>query len=74
MQLLGSIIAMSQFVRDFYNYNAVREWERFDLPLCRIEFVSTLRLIDKYFPQQGHICDIGVGPGRYSIELLRRQS
>ncbi len=67
-----SVSAMSQFVRDFYNNNAVREWERLDMPLCKIEFVSTLRLIDKYFPKQGHICDIGGGPGRYSIELIRQ--
>jgi len=63
---------MSQFVRDFYNSNAAHEWERLDKPLCKIEFVSTLRLIDKYFPKQGRVCDIGGGPGRYSIELIQR--
>lgn len=64
--------AMSQFVKDFYNAYPAREWERLDAPLCKIEFVSTLRLIDKYFPRQGRICDIGGGPGRYAIELIRR--
>ncbi len=63
---------MSQFVRDFYNKNAVREWERLDTPLGKIEFISTLRLVDRYLPQQGHLCDIGGGPGRYAIELIRR--
>lgn len=63
---------MNQCVKDFYNSNAATEWQRFDLPLCRIEFVSTLRLIDKYFPKQGRVCDIGGGPGRYTIELIRR--
>jgi 2-polyprenyl-3-methyl-5-hydroxy-6-metoxy-1,4-benzoquinol methylase len=63
---------MSQVVKDFYNANAAIEWERLDLPLCRIEFVSTLRLIDKYFPTEGRVCDVGGGPGRYSIELIRR--
>lgn len=63
---------MNQFVRDFYNSNAAVEQERLDLPLCRIEFVSTLHLIDKYFPNQGRVCDIGGGPGRYVIELIRR--
>jgi S-adenosylmethionine-dependent methyltransferase len=63
---------MSQFVRDFYNSHAVREWERLDTPLCKIEFTSTLRLIDKYFPNQGRVCDIGGGPGRYTSELIRR--
>lgn len=63
---------MSQYVKDFYNSHAAAEQERLDLPLCRIEFVSTLGLIDKYFPRQGHVCDIGGGPGRYAAELRRR--
>src|SRR3989442_1617405 len=65
-------MAMNQVVRDFYNSNADAEWERLDLPLCRIEFLSTLHLIDTYFPKQGRVCDLGSGPGRYSIELIRR--
>src|SRR5439155_24965429 len=64
-------MAMSQVVRDFYNSNAAAEWERLDLPLCKVEFVSTLHLIDSYFPKQGRVCDVGSGPGRYSIELIR---
>lgn len=63
---------MSQFVKDFYNTHAENEWNRLDKPLCRIEFVSTMRLINQYFPKQGRICDIGGGPGRYTIELLRK--
>ena len=63
---------MSQIVKEFYNSHAALEWGRLDLPLCRVEFSSTLRLIDKYFPKQGRVCDIGSGPGRYSIELIRR--
>jgi SAM-dependent methyltransferase len=63
---------MSQFVKDYYNAHADNEQKRLDLPLGRIEFAGTLRLIEKYFPRQGHICDIGGGTGRYTIELLRR--
>jgi S-adenosylmethionine-dependent methyltransferase len=63
---------MSQFVKDYYNANAAREQARLDMPLCRIEFASTLRLIDKYFPKQGRVCDIGGATGRYTIELLRK--
>lgn len=63
---------MSEFVRDFYNKNASFELNRLDLPLCRVEFASTLKLIEKYFPKTGKICDIGGGPGRYAIELTRR--
>jgi hypothetical protein len=54
---------MSQFVRDFYNNNAVREWERLDMLLCKIEFASTLRLIDE------KICALGL-----NSELQKRKS
>ncbi len=63
---------MSESVRDYYNRNAFAEWERLDGALGRIEFASTVHLIDKYFPAQGRVCDIGGGPGRYTIELIRR--
>ncbi len=59
-------------VRDFYNDHAENEQQRLDLPLCRVEFLSTLRLIDNYFPKTGRVCDIGGATGRYTIELLRR--
>jgi ubiquinone/menaquinone biosynthesis C-methylase UbiE len=63
---------MSQHVKDFYDKNAEVEWKRLDLPLCKIELASTLHLIEKYFPEAGRVCDIGGGPGRYTIELIRR--
>lgn len=60
---------MSELVRDFYNRNASFELNRLDLPLCRIEFAATLKLVEKYFPKTGEICDIGGGPGRYALEM-----
>lgn len=63
---------MSEVVRDYYDEVAQKEWSRFDHPHYRLELVSTLYLIEKYFPPAGHICDIGSGPGRYAIELLKR--
>jgi S-adenosylmethionine-dependent methyltransferase len=63
---------MSQVVRDYYDDGVEREWCRLDSPLGRIEFASTLRLIDKYFPASGTVCDVGGGPGRYTLELARR--
>ena len=63
---------MSTHVRDFYDSAPEREWERLDTGLARIEFASTLRLMKKYFPENGDVCDIGCGPGRYSIKLARR--
>jgi S-adenosylmethionine-dependent methyltransferase len=63
---------MDDIVRDLYNRNADREWNRLAEPLQRVEFESTLRLVDGYFPATGKVCDIGSGPGRYAIELAQR--
>jgi ubiquinone/menaquinone biosynthesis C-methylase UbiE len=62
---------MNNIIRDFYNLNVSMEWERLTLPLCAIEFASTLRLIERYFPSGGHVGDIGSGPGRYALELRK---
>lgn len=63
---------MSNKVKEYYNENYEREWDRLSNPYSKVEFLSTLYLIDKYFPKEGHIADIGSGPGRYSIELLKK--
>lgn len=63
---------MSDYVRNYYNAHVEQEHRRLELAHCRIEFASTLRLIDKYFPKAGRVCDIGAATGRYSLELLRR--
>lgn len=60
-------------VKDFYDKHADIEIKRFDEPFRSIEFLSTLHLIDRYFPPSGHVIDIGAGHGRYSIELLKRE-
>ena len=58
-------------VHEFYR-NAQKEWDRLDIPLCRIEFTSTLALIETYFVEGMKVVDIGGGPGRYTIEMLKR--
>lgn len=63
---------MSQIVKDYYDTHAEQEWERLDDPYSRVEWMSTLRLMDRYLPDSGHICDIGCGPGKYAIELLQQ--
>lgn len=63
---------MKNPVKDYYDRNARREWERLERPLSAIEFASTLRLIDKYFPARGRVCDIGSGPGRYALALAEK--
>jgi S-adenosylmethionine-dependent methyltransferase len=63
---------MTKSVREFYESAVLLEWKRLLTPLSKLEFQSTLHLIEKYFPKKGHICDIGCGPGRYAIELLKQ--
>lgn len=62
---------MIERVRQYYNQMVDAEWNRLTQGLCAVEYASTLRLIRKYFPANGKICDIGSGPGRYSLELAR---
>ena len=63
---------MSDDVREYYDSEAEKEWERLDNPYSIVEFKSTVYLIDKYFKKEGHVLDIGSGPGRYSMELLKK--
>jgi len=63
---------VSDIVRAYYDRMAETERDRLQHPYRRLELESTLRLIDEYFPKAGHVVDIGGGPGRYSIELIRR--
>lgn len=59
-------------VKRYYDENAEREWNRLNNPYSKIEFNSTMYLIEKYFPKTGHVLDVGSGPGRYSLELLKK--
>lgn len=59
-------------VEQYYDDNFELEWDRLNNPYSVVEFNSTMYIIDKYFPKTGSICDIGCGPGRYSIELLKK--
>jgi S-adenosylmethionine-dependent methyltransferase len=63
---------MIEDVEDYYNRNSQSEVNRLDSVLGRIEFGSTLRLIEKHFPGEGQLFDIACGGGRYSLELARR--
>ncbi len=62
---------MNEAVREFYNNRVEWEWNRFATPFPKLEFEATKMLIRKYFPKKGFVCDIGCGPGRYSLELLK---
>lgn len=57
-------------VRQFYNQNALEEWQR--LERHRMERVITLKALDQFLPEKSRIIDIGGGPGRYAIALAQR--
>lgn len=63
---------MSEIVKKYYNDISVHELNRLNNHYSIIEFKSTMYLIGKYIKSNTHVFDIGSGPGRYSIELLKR--
>lgn len=63
---------MIEEVRQYYDGAAEYEWNRLNNPYSVIEYRSTLYLIDKYFKSTGTILDVGSGPGRYSLSLLKK--
>ena len=63
---------MSDVVREYYDGCAEIEWNRLSNAYRRLELLSTMRLIDEFFPPRGRVIDVGGGPGRYAIQLLQR--
>jgi len=60
-------------VRKYYDAIAEREWKRLTRHAYhRLEYIVTLHFLEKYLPPSGVVLDAGGGPGRYSIELARR--
>jgi len=57
-------------VRDYYNSNVLREWERFERH--PFEFRITTRMMDRYVKPGERILDIGGGPGRYSLYFAQK--
>ncbi len=63
---------MAQDVRLFYARDPQIEWDRLETAYSRFELLTTIHKIGKYFPTRGKVLDSGGGPGRYTIELLKR--
>jgi len=68
---VGGSIMMDE-VKEYYDRSAETEWNRLNNSYTRVEYNSTIYLMEKYFPKCGNIIDIGSGPGRYSLELLKK--
>lgn len=59
-----------QIIRDYYNTNPFREWER--LLRHPSEFYVTTRMMDRYIQPGQKVLDIGGGPGRYALYYAKR--
>jgi ubiquinone/menaquinone biosynthesis C-methylase UbiE len=60
------------WVRSFFDEYGMREWERWDLgPVEQVKFAVHLHYLKKYLSASDRILEIGVGPGRFTQELVR---
>ena len=72
LKLLKTLV-MSRVVRKYYNAKAKYEWDRlFQDAYHRLEYIIHMHFLNKYLPGRGLILDAGGGPGRYAIELAKR--
>lgn len=57
----------------YYDEFGMGEWERLEQnPVARLEFETTVSMLETYLPGDGRVLDAGGGPGRYSIWLAER--
>jgi ubiquinone/menaquinone biosynthesis C-methylase UbiE len=64
---------VEKLVKKWFTKSAHSEWRRLQRnPYRQIEFMITMRFLQKHLPKQGLVLDAGGGPGRYTIELARR--
>ena len=60
----------NQYIIDFYNH--YDEDRRLELKHGTVEFLTTMRYIEKYIKTGDRVLEIGAGTGRYSHALARR--
>ncbi len=60
----------NQYLIDFYNH--YDEDSRLALKHGSVEFLTTMRYIEKYINPDDHVLEIGAGTGRYSHALARQ--
>ena len=52
-----------------YSASTLYEWKRLSHKNGIMEYMTTVRYLEKYLPSKGVVADIGSGPGRYSLWL-----
>lgn len=60
----------TQYINDFYN--TYDEESRLTSKHGTVEFLTTMRYIEKYIQPDSHVLEIGAGTGRYSHALARQ--
>ncbi len=64
-----------QGVRSFFDNAGMQEWERLERTLQgRIMYQIHKHFLDKYVPEGACVLDAGCGPGRFSLDLARRNA
>lgn len=58
------------YVKEYYN--AYDEESRFDRRFNAVEYITTMRYIEKYLRPGMRVAEIGAGTGRYSLALADR--
>jgi len=60
-------------IDEFYASSVEGEWKRLVKDTFhQLELDTTIKFLDKYLPKSGTILDAGGGPGRYTIELAKK--
>jgi len=60
-------------VRAYFDNYGTREWERLERTLQgRIKYAIHRRFLDEYVPDGARVLDVGCGPGRFALDLARR--
>jgi 2-polyprenyl-3-methyl-5-hydroxy-6-metoxy-1,4-benzoquinol methylase len=70
-QAVKKVNTFSSFNNSLALYQLTGQLHSNSIKLKKLEFEATKMLINKYFPRKGLVCDIGSGPGRYAIELIK---
>ncbi len=61
-----------QGVRDYYDHQVNREWERLEKTLQgRIKYLIHRHFLNKYVPERARVLDVGCGPGRFALHLAQ---
>lgn len=70
-QKKSEIIEREQILNEFYTQSCDEE-QRLESRHGRIEFLTTVRYIEKYLEKGSKILEVGAGTGRYSLYYARR--